>query len=289
MGNYKTYKVGKKRLKVISELEKIDKRFEVLKEVNPLQYMLSFQDKVYFKNRIVLRNNMILEVVYHTYYMTVYQPFIPGEKRKLVLKHIKYKEINQTVEVVREIDNIIREIEAFYIQGGNMENIKQLIEKRAEVIKEIEIEKAKYDSLQKEIEQTVSLESFDKIDNQINQTFEKIQKLEKILQNFDKNENTIIDQVKKQKDKEYYQENEIIKKNMEKISKEFLKFIEKVEKIGIETEKEIQQIEKPLEMEYQTLRAEKKINGMQYIRLYSNDVQNTEIYFKGIWGSRFEK
>lgn len=170
-----------------------------------------------------------------------------------------------------------------------MENIKQLIEKRAEVIKEIEIEKAKYDSLQKEIEQTVSLESFDKIDNQINQTFEKIQKLEKILQNFDKNENTIIDQVKKQKDKEYYQENEIIKKNMEKISKEFLKFIEKVEKIGIETEKEIQQIEKPLEMEYQTLRAEKKINGMQYIRLYSNDVQNTEIYFKGIWGSRFEK
>lgn len=170
-----------------------------------------------------------------------------------------------------------------------MENIKQLIEKRAEVIKEIEIEKAKYDSLQKEIEQTVSLESFDKIDNQINQTFEKIQKLEKILQNFDKNENTIIDQVKKQKDKEYYQENEIIKKNMEKISKEFLKFIEKVEKIGIETEKEIQQIEKPLEMEYQTLRAEKKINGMEYIRLYSNDVQNTEIYFKGIWGSRFEK
>ena len=170
-----------------------------------------------------------------------------------------------------------------------MENIKQLIEKRAEVIKEIEIEKVKYDSLQKEIEQTVSLESFDKIDNQINQTFEKIQKLEKILQNFDKNENTIIDQVKKQKDKEYYQENEIIKKNMEKISKEFLKFIEKVEKIGIETEKEIQQIEKPLEMEYQTLRAEKKINGMEYIRLYSNDVQNTEIYFKGIWGSRFEK
>lgn len=170
-----------------------------------------------------------------------------------------------------------------------MENIKQLIEKRAEVIKEIEIEKVKYDSLQKEIEQTVSLESFDKIDNQINQTFEKIQKLEKILQNFDKNENTIIDQVKKQKDKEYYQENEIIKKNMEKISKEFLKFIEKVEKIGIETEKEIQQIEKPLETEYQTLRAEKKINGMQYIRLYSNDVQNTEIYFKGIWGSRFEK
>lgn len=170
-----------------------------------------------------------------------------------------------------------------------MENIKQLIEKRTEVIKEIEIEKAKYDSLQKEIEQTVSLESFDKIDNQINQTFEKIQKLEKILQNFDKNENTIIDQVKKQKDKEYYQENEIIKKNMEKISKEFFKFIEKVEKIGIETEKEIQQIEKPLEMEYQTLRAEKKIDGLQYIRLYSNDVQNTEIYFKGIWGSRFEK
>ncbi|MGL4865305.1 MAG: hypothetical protein ACRC4T_19590 [Cetobacterium sp.] len=170
-----------------------------------------------------------------------------------------------------------------------MENIKQLIEKRAEVIKEIEVEKAKYDSLQKEIEQTISLESFDKIDNQINQTFEKIRKLEKILQNFDKNENTIIDQVKKQKDKEYYQENEIIKKNMEKISKEFFKFIEKVEKIGIETEKEIQQIEKPLEMEYQTLRAEKKIDGLQYIRLYSNDVQNAEIYFKGIWGSRFEK
>lgn len=115
MENYKTYGINKKRLKVISELEKIDKRFEVLKEVNPLQHMLSFQDKVYFKNRIILRNNMILEVVYHTYYMTIYQPFIPGEKRKLVLKYIKYKEINQTVEVVREIDNIIREIEVFYI------------------------------------------------------------------------------------------------------------------------------------------------------------------------------
>ena len=115
MENYKMYKVGKKRLKVISELEKIDKRFEVLKEVNPLQFMLSFQDKVYFKNRIVLRNNMILEVVYHTYYMTIYQPFIPGERRKLVLKHIKYKEINQTIEVVREINKIIEEIEGFYI------------------------------------------------------------------------------------------------------------------------------------------------------------------------------
>ncbi|ERT68750.1 hypothetical protein HMPREF0202_01349 [Cetobacterium somerae ATCC BAA-474] len=170
-----------------------------------------------------------------------------------------------------------------------MENVKQLMEKKAEIIKELEAKKEKYDLLQKEIEQTISLESFDKIDKEINQIFEEIQKLEKILENFAKNENTIIDQVKKQKDKEYYQENEIIKKNMEKISKEFFKFIEKLEKIGIETEKEIQQIEKPLEIEYQTLRAEKKIDGSQYIRLYSNDVQNTEIYFKGIWGSRFEK
>lgn len=170
-----------------------------------------------------------------------------------------------------------------------MENVKQLMEKKTEIIKELEAKKEKYDLLQKEIEQTISLESFDKIDKEINQIFEEIQKLEKILENFAKNENTIIDQVKKQKDKEYYQENEIIKKNMEKISKEFFKFIEKVEKIGIETEKEIQQIEKPLEIEYQTLRAEKKVDGSQYIRLYSNDVQNTEIYFKGIWGSRFEK
>ena len=170
-----------------------------------------------------------------------------------------------------------------------MENVKQLMGKRAEYKQELELEKEKYNHLQEKIENVVSIEEFDKIDNEINQTFEEIQKLEKILENFAKNENTIIDQVKKQKDKEYNQETEIINKNINKISKEFLKFIEKVEKITLESEKEIGQIERPLEKEFGMLKAENKISAIAYLRVNEKSVRDVLNDIKHIWRCEFDK
>lgn len=115
MKNYKAYELNKKKLTLIYELGKIDKRFEVVKEDNPFQFLLKFQDKNSLKNRINLKNNMILELNYLPSYVTIYQPFVPGEKGELVLTRFKYKEMKNIKQFINEIDKIINKIELFYI------------------------------------------------------------------------------------------------------------------------------------------------------------------------------
>ncbi|MGL4946847.1 MAG: hypothetical protein ACRC4X_04145 [Cetobacterium sp.] len=164
-----------------------------------------------------------------------------------------------------------------------MENIKSLLSRKKELSKDLEEKKKKFEELQKEIENTIDLESFDKIDKQLNETYEYIQKIEKYLENFKKNENTIVKQVRNQKDKEYNQENAIIEKNYTKLNKEYLKFLAVVEKIGIQTQKEIDDIERPLQEEYQLLRNEGKIGKFDFEKLEQNKVEYAEIYFRNAY------
>ncbi|MGL5596284.1 MAG: hypothetical protein ACRDDH_20310 [Cetobacterium sp.] len=109
------YGLSKKKLNLIYELEKVDKRFEVVKENNPFQFLLKFQDETSLKNRINLKNKMILELNYLPGYVTIYQPFAPGEKGELVLTRFKYKEMKNIKQFINEIDKIINKIELFYI------------------------------------------------------------------------------------------------------------------------------------------------------------------------------
>lgn len=109
------YGLSKKKLKLINELGKIDKRFELVKENNPFKFLLKFQDEASLKNRIKLKNDMILELNYLPNYITIYQPFIPGGKGELVLTRVKYKEIKDTKQFINKIDKIINKIELFYI------------------------------------------------------------------------------------------------------------------------------------------------------------------------------
>lgn len=111
----KLYGLSKKKLNLIYELERIDKRFEVVKENSPFQFLLKFQDETSLKNRINLQNNMILELKYLPSYITIYQPFAPGEKGELVLTRFKYKEMKNIKQFINEIDKIINKIELFYI------------------------------------------------------------------------------------------------------------------------------------------------------------------------------
>ncbi|MGL4901832.1 MAG: hypothetical protein ACRC3I_01980 [Cetobacterium sp.] len=164
-----------------------------------------------------------------------------------------------------------------------MENVKQLMRKRAEYKQELELEKEKYNHLQEKIENVVSIEEFDKIDNEINRTVEKIAKIERVLENFGKNEEKIIETIREQKNKEWAQEEEILEKNYKKLNKEFLKFMAKVEQIAAATETEIQNIEKPLEKEFQTLRSENKIGKFDFMRMQIHKIESAKRYFEGAY------
>lgn len=112
MQNYRFYGLSRKKFKIINELEIIDERFKVVEEVNPLQFMLKFQDRVYLKTVIILKNNMILEIIYNQFYISVFQPIKPGERRTLILKRLKYK---KSREIIEEIKDITNNIEGFYL------------------------------------------------------------------------------------------------------------------------------------------------------------------------------
>lgn len=103
----------KKRTRVIISLEKLSKKFRIIEEENPIQGLLYFQDKIYLKNRIELKNGMILEIVYHEWYISVYQPIEREQKRKLTLRKIYYHK--SIAKIKKEIEEIISEIESFYV------------------------------------------------------------------------------------------------------------------------------------------------------------------------------
>lgn len=164
-----------------------------------------------------------------------------------------------------------------------MENVKQLMRKRAEYKQELQLENEKYDHLQEKIEDVVSIEEFEKIDDELNQTVKKIAKIERVLENFGKNEEKIIETIREQKNREWAQEEEILEKNYKKLNKEFLKFMGIVDKIATETEKEIQKIEKPLEKEFQTLRSENKIGKFDFMRMQKHKIESAKRYFEGAY------
>lgn len=102
----------KKRKNIMSQLEKIDERFKIIEEVNPLQFLLKFEDKIKYKSCIELKNGLILEILYNSSFVSVYEPIRANEKRKRVLKKINY---DNSKKIIEEIQKVIDSIDDYYV------------------------------------------------------------------------------------------------------------------------------------------------------------------------------